>query len=119
MTQFSFFSPMDRLFDEWASPTPWQAEEAEGHYLLTLDMPGVKRDDIQLELLREQLAIRWARRGSKFQRSFTLPSGVEADKIEADYQDGVLRVMIPKAEAEKPRQIKVTSGRNLLERIAS
>jgi HSP20 family protein len=132
---------MDRLMDDLWSASPdnksgqatessWQppcdVEEAPNHYLLTLDMPGVSKDQIKLEVLDNQIVISgerrheqkrntdtgWysERRQGKFQRSFTLPVGVDADKLEANYQDGILSVYVPKAESAKPRQIKINNG---------
>lgn len=132
---------MDRFFDDFwtASPTvrnlqhaeaTWMpacdVEEGEDHYLLTLDMPGVPKDKIRLEIVDGQFMISgernqerkgrsdgaWysERRHGKFQRNFALPARVDADKIEANYQDGTLRVYVPKAESAKPRQIKITNG---------
>jgi HSP20 family protein len=132
---------MDRFFDDFwtASPTlrnlqhadaTWapacDVEEGEDHYLLTLDMPGVPKDKIKLEIVDGHVTISgerhqeqkgrangaWysERRQGKFQRSFALPVGVDADKVEANYQDGTLRVYVPKAESAKPRQIKITNG---------
>ena len=50
------------------------------------------------------------RRFGKFQRAFSLPAGVDAAQVEANYQDGVLHIVVPKAETAKPRQIKITNG---------
>lgn len=132
---------MDRLFDDFWGATPaartWRSvetewapacdvEEDDNHYLLTLDMPGVQKDQIKLEVVENKLTISgerrheqknkadgiWysERRQGKFSRSFTLPAGFDADKVEANYQDGTLRVYVPKAESAKPRQIKITNG---------
>jgi HSP20 family protein len=131
----------DRLFDDWAPTTSQRGlqaagegsfmpacdvEEADGHYLLALEMPGMKKEDIKIEALDNQLVVSGERRtetrqgknGSlyserrfgRFQRSFALPAGVDLDRVEANYQDGVLRLMVPKAESAKPRQIKITGG---------
>ncbi|MGE4108428.1 MAG: Hsp20/alpha crystallin family protein [Bacteriovoracia bacterium] len=131
---------MDRFFDRfWITPNsktwrtsesewvpPCDVEEDKGHYLLTLDMPGVQRDQIKLEVVNQQLTISGERRQEKksksediwyserrlgrFQRTFALPAGVDVDKVEANYQDGTLRVCIPKTESAKPRQIKISNG---------
>lgn len=128
----------DRLFDDWGSPVPrglrsesgffpaCDIEEGEGHYLLTLEVAGIKKDDIKLEVNDGVLTIsgerqyenkkgqeaHWysERRFGKFQRSFALPAGADAARVEANYQDGILRVLLPKAETAKPRQIKITTG---------
>jgi HSP20 family protein len=132
---------MDTLFDEfWSVPTinrtledtdsQWrpacEVEEAEGHYLISVEMPGVPRDQVKVEFQDGEIVIsgerlnetnkkengRWysERLFGKFRRSFALPVGIDSDKVEANYQDGILRVYIPKAELTKPRQIKVTNG---------
>lgn len=131
---------MDRLFDDYrATPATrtWRnaeldwapacdVEEEQNHYLITLDIPGVQKDQIKLEVIDNQLTISgerrfeqknkteglWysERRHGKFTRSFTLPAGVDGDKAEAHYQNGTLRVYVPKAESAKPRQIKINSG---------
>ena len=46
----------------------------------------------------------------RFQRVFSLPAGLDVEKVEANYQDGVLRVVVPKVESAKPRQIKIGTG---------
>lgn len=135
------FGPLGRLFDDFLPATPteekwrrtdseWQpacdVEESDEHYLLTLDLPGIPKDQIKLEVIDNQILISgerrheqkgktdgaWysERRYGRFHRSFSLPMGVDAAKVEADYRDGMLRVYVPKAESTKPRQIKITSG---------
>lgn len=133
-----FRREFDRLFDDWATPAPksmrqdghfipaCDVEEGEDHYLLTLEMAGVKKEDVKLEVIDNQIVISGERRQEsqrkdtgqayserrfgRFQRSFALPAGVDAEKVEANYQDGILRVLVPKAESARPRQIKITNG---------
>lgn len=132
---------MDRLFDDfWTAPGPSQPlqgmdsqwspacdiEEADGHYVLSLEMPGVSKDQVKVEFHDSQLVISGERRSEsqrkekgqtyserrygRFQRSFALPAGIDVAKVEANYQDGVLRVYVPKAESVKPRQIQISGG---------
>ena len=100
--------------------------EQEGHYLLTLEIPGVKKEDIKMEIAHHQIMISGERRNEvkeveggqtyseikfgKFQRTFTLPTGLDTSLVEANYQEGILRVIIPKAESAKPRLVKISSG---------
>jgi HSP20 family protein len=86
-------------------------------------MPGIAKEDIEIEVVEDQLVISGERkldrkessanrffseRGyGKFHRAFTLGTSVDQEKIEAVYRDGVLRVAVPKAEAAKPKQIKI------------
>ncbi|OFZ20526.1 MAG: hypothetical protein A2X94_10860 [Bdellovibrionales bacterium GWB1_55_8] len=105
------FGPL--FADFFAIPTEWQpacdVEETDDHYLLSLETPGVARDQIKLEVLENRVQISGEKkRAGKFQRTFTLPAGVNVDKVEASYQDGILTVRIPKPEAALPRQIKIT-----------
>src|SRR5690349_7173259 len=117
------YTNFDRFFSEWMNATPramttdysfvpaCDVEEAEDHYLLALEVPGVKREDLKLEVMNRQVIVsgerrsnldrdqrardeRWTyteRRFGKFQRSFALPADVDGDKVEASYQDGILR----------------------------
>lgn len=128
---------MDSVFDNFFTPTVnrnwrefeqvWtpacEVAEEEGHYLMSLEMPGIPKDDIKVEVADNTITVSgerhakdekkeggaWygERRYGKFMRSFTLPAGIDAEKIEANYQDGVLSLMVPKAESAKPRQIKI------------
>lgn len=124
---------IDRLFEDfWSTPTllanaaaspVWapavEFDEEDNHYLLTMEVPGISRDDLKIEFVNGQITISGERkqkekngkyserRYGKFYRSFTLPNEVDADRVEAQYQDGVLRVYVPKAETAKPRQIKI------------
>jgi HSP20 family protein len=136
VTQFR--SEFDRLFDDWLTPSmhglrteshfvpACEVEEQDDHYLIAIEMPGVKKDDIKMEAVERQLVISGERRDEnrrkeegltyserrygKFQRTFSLPTGVDVSRIEANYQDGILHVAVPKAETSKPRQIKISNG---------
>ncbi|MBO9667562.1 MAG: Hsp20/alpha crystallin family protein [Bdellovibrio sp.] len=94
-------------------------EEKENAYLVSADLPGFKKEDIKIEMSDNVLTISGERvqeqgdkkhserTWGKFQRSFSLPHQVAADKIEAAYKDGVLQMTLPKAEVSKARSIKV------------
>lgn len=108
-------------------------EENASHYVLHLDVPGIGKDDFQIELTNNVLTISGERKyerraeGSKhlversygrFSRSFSLPDTVDAEKIEAQCANGVLTIALAKAETAKPRKIKVQDGSpSLLNRI--
>lgn len=129
---------MDRLFeDSYIRP----GAMSESHSALALDvygdddrivieaaMPGVRPEDVDISVLGDTLTIsghardekgadesgysyREIRRGS-FSRSVTLPGGLNADQASATFDNGILRLSIPKAEEAKPRQIRIdpTSG---------
>jgi len=87
------------------------------------DMPGIDKKDIRIELYSNILRIQGERKEEKetkkknlyrserffgrFERSITLPEGLDADHIKADYKNGVLEITIPKTEKAKPKLIKV------------
>lgn len=93
---------------------------------MSFDLPGVKKDDIKIELVDNQLVVTGERKTERdenkegrvrreryygsFQRVFTLPLAGDASKIEAGFQDGVLRVVIPKTAASKHQTIKISEG---------
>ncbi|MPZ75574.1 MAG: Hsp20 family protein [Deltaproteobacteria bacterium] len=98
--------------------------ESKEAYLLRAELPGMKKEDFNLEvkdgtltLTGERKAVKPAdgveyrsveRVNGKFVRSFTLPETVKHDGIQATYKDGILEIHIPKAEEAKPRQIDIT-----------
>ena len=97
--------------------------ERKDAYLVSVELPGVRIDDLEITFEGGILTIqgerhvahdsaeermhRVERRYGAFRRSITLPSHVEADKIEASAQDGVLQVLVPKAEEVQAKHIKV------------
>ncbi|PWK86856.1 HSP20 family protein [Lentzea atacamensis] len=90
-------------------------------YLVEVELPGVKRDDITVDLAGTELSISGeikekerqglfryrTRRVGQFSYQVTLPQDVDADKIQADLADGVLTVRVPKTEAARPRRIAI------------
>ena len=101
-------------------------EEAEKQFLITAALPGVEEENIDITVKDGVLTISSHREESKeektegtilrersygsFQRSFRLGRNVNSEKIEASYKNGVLSVVLPKAEEVKPRQIPVSSN---------
>ena len=97
--------------------------ETEDEYLVMVDLPGVKSEDVSIEFHDQVLTISGSRvpvetgesqlterpYGS-FVRNLTLPKGVDSDQIKADYHDGVLELHIPKPAEVKPRKIAIGSG---------
>lgn len=98
--------------------TTCDVRETDEHYLVSFDMPGVKKEDIKIELKNSQLVVSGERHrvinGSetidKFERAFRIPNLIDSDKIEANYENGVLSLAMPKAESAKPRSIEIQSG---------
>ena len=99
--------------------------ETDEGFEISLDLPGLKADDVDLELEDGVLTISGTREseaeaeGKKlhrvershgaFRRSFSLGPDVDADKVEAEYKDGVLRIIVPKAEKVRPKRIEIKS----------
>lgn len=98
-------------------------EDAENVYVVA-EVPGVAQDAIDLTITGDTLSIKGERKGPEvaeesyhrrertyghFNRLVSLPDRVEADRIRATLKDGILSIVLPKAESAKPRQIKVAS----------
>lgn len=112
-----------------ASPTAFvprtNLAETEDHYEVTMDLPGLKAEDVQIEFQNDTLTVfgeqqevkeekgkkfhRVERTSGKFYRSISLPDTVDPDKVSADFKEGVLTITMPKSEAVKPKQIKIKS----------
>jgi HSP20 family protein len=100
--------------------------ETENDIVVKATLPGVKPEDININVTGNVLTISGQVRSEQkdekqnyhhreryfgqFFRQVTLPDGVQGDKADASYENGVLTLTLPKAESAKPRQIKVRSG---------
>ena len=129
-----FSTEINRLFDTLFEPANLSARtqrwapamdlvEAEDHFLLKADLPGLAEDDVTIEVQDNVLTISGERKAEherkekgyyrlersfgRFSRSLTLPEGVNADAINAKFDKGVLEVSIPKPEERKPRRINI------------
>lgn len=100
--------------------------ETDADFIVKADLPDVKKEDIAVHVEDGVLAIEGERKQDKeetgkrfhkiereygrFVRRFSLPTEVEADKVRAEFKDGVLNVVLPKAPAAKPKMIDVRVG---------
>ena len=128
---------MNRLFDSFFSELPerrrgllegeWvpsvDVAETDDEIVITVELPGVKQDDVDITVTDDILILKGKKEEEKeikkenyhrversygsFQRSISLPTGVQADKAKATYNNGVLNVTVPKTEEAKPKQIKI------------
>lgn len=125
---------MDRILHASAVKWPEQVEtfafsptcnfkENEKEYVIQFDVPGVKKEDVKIELQNNRVTIRGERKEEKeekdaksylsesyygsFMRSFALPAEIDENKVDAEYADGVLTIKIPKLAGAKPKEIKV------------
>jgi HSP20 family protein len=114
-----------------ATTTAWapalDISERKDAYLVTVELPGIKPEDLDITMedglltiqgerqftqeSSEQQFHRVERRYGAFRRSITLPAQVQAEQIEASFEDGVLQIMVPKMEEAKPKRIQVRPGR--------
>jgi HSP20 family protein len=117
-------------FTSGTTPAAWaptvDISERKDAYLVAVELPGVKADDLEITFEDGLLTIQGERRFAHdsaeekmhrteryygaFRRSITLPSHVEADKIEAAAQDGVLQILVPKAQEVQAKRITVHAG---------
>ena len=97
--------------------------ESKDNFIVRAETPGIKADDLDISVTHDSISIsgerkipaekeeakyhRRERDAGKFSRIVSLPSQVDTDKVEATCEDGVLTVILPKAEASKPKQIAV------------
>jgi HSP20 family protein len=101
------------------------AEDAE-HLVLRADLPGLTEDDVEVEVKDGVLTVSGERKAEEkkegegfyrverafgsFSRSLSLPKGIDADKVTAEFDNGVLEVRIPKPEERKPHRVQIGSG---------
>lgn len=114
-------SEIDRLFESTLggfagvarNQFPVDIYEDQDNTYVRAELPGVRRDDINVEMVEDYLTITAQRKDDEeedsfsFSRSLTIPEHVQADKVSASYEDGVLTVTLPKREEAKPKKIAV------------
>jgi HSP20 family protein len=135
---------MNRLFstffdDNGGSTRRWAPAmdlmEKDDHLVLRADLPGLSEDDVRIEVQDNVLTVsgdrktehedkgggyyRVERAFGSFSRSVTLPQGIDAEKIDATFDKGVLEVRIPKPEERKPHRIAIGGGSEDVEGTAT
>ncbi|MFZ0486883.1 MAG: Hsp20/alpha crystallin family protein [Arenicellales bacterium] len=133
-TPRGLFGDFDDIFDDFWRPVRREnggafapavdVRESDAEYRIRADLPGVEKDDLDISLQdgvltinaetrqekkeeKEGRVIRQERRCGKFVRSMRLGDTVDADKIKAEYKDGVLDLVLPKTEKVKVKKIDV------------
>lgn len=100
-----------QLFNDFNSVSPEGfIEETDKTYQLTLDVPGVKKEDINIEVNNGILTVSGERKGARactFEKRFRLGDNVVADEIKANLTDGVLSLELAKAEKARARKIMI------------
>lgn len=127
---------LENEMDRWASSFSWP-EEIEGidfaptcsfkendkEYIVQFDIPGVKKEDVKIEIENNRLTVSGERDEKKeekdarhflsetyygsFMRSFNLPTAVDENKVDAHYEDGVLTIRVAKTATSKAREVKI------------
>ena len=124
----------DGLFNELDgdgnSVTSWSPRadvtENSESYIIKAELPGVDKNDVKITFRENVLSIKGEKKQEKeekghnfhraersygsFERSFSLPTGVQNEKIDAAYKDAILTVTLPKAEEAKPKEIEVKAA---------
>ncbi len=126
-----FFGDMDRFFEDrpslWGRRDGWlptlDVSENDDSVVVKAELPGMSKDDISITFTdglltlsgekkeetrneKENVHLRETHYGA-FQRTLRIPVAVDESRIEATYKDGVLRLVVPKSEAAKPRKIQI------------
>jgi HSP20 family protein len=130
-----FSREVDRFFDaffgggeggsrRWVPPM--DLVEAEDHFVLKADLPGLSEEDVSIEIDDGSLKISGERKAEheanergwyrverafgSFARTLSLPEGVDAEAVSAHFENGVLEVTIPKPEQRKPRRVAINGA---------
>ena len=126
---------MDRLFEEFFGPIrerriplfEWTPAadmlEDEDELIVRMELPGMKKENLSISLRENRLTVKGERKEEEekkgrtyhrkefyygtFERTFTLPVSVDPDKVSATYENGILEIKLPKAEAVKPKEIPI------------
>ncbi len=125
-----FFNHLEQMFDNVSRADSFQPHcdivENKERFLVSIDVPGINKEDIKIAVEENHLIIsgerqqtinvengeglnHQERRFGRFERTFVLPTTVDQEKIEADYENGVLQLSMPKAKLPVGRTIQVRS----------
>lgn len=127
-----FHDTFSRMLSEPSTSRPWNPSvdifETENELILHADLPGVKMDDIDIQMENGTLALKGERKFEQneshkgfhriersygsFVRYFSLPDTVDTEHVRAEFSQGVLTITLPKKEVAKPKSIKVQVGGN-------
>lgn len=131
---FSLWKDLDQIFDNFSTEKSLSDElnsfipaveltETDKSYVVGVDLPGIKKEEIKIEMFENTLNISGERKREKhfedkkaqriersygsFRRSFSLPKNADAEKVEAKYENGVLELVIPKIQPTPAKKIEV------------
>lgn len=134
----SAFVPATGRTGRWLGQAPgvaWDVAEEEDSYLVRAIIPGINPDDLDIAVDNQTLTLRGEFKeqalpegaryylrelgAGRFERSMQFPLPINADAVEAHYENGILTLRLPKAEAAKPRRITVQSQPRQIEAQAT
>ena len=126
---------MNRLFADWPARAGWSTAPGfpamnawtnEDSAVVTAELPGVGIEDVEITVEKDTLSLRGRRepeeleegasfhrrerRFGGFSRAFRLPFAIDAAEVKAEFKNGLLTIVLPRAEADKPQKIAITSG---------
>ena len=124
---FDIFRKFNESFFDVDNESAWtprvNVSEKGSEYEITAELPGIKKEDITLDLKDNRLTIKGEKKAEKkeekenylrversygsFERSFYINDDVDVANVNANYKDGILHITLPKKEEAKPKQIKV------------
>ena len=132
LTPWEGLFPRRRFFDDLVRDFPTRGRdfvpavelsENDQSYTFTVEIPGVNKGDVHVDLQDGMLVIHGEKKSEReekrergryversygsFSRSFTLPGDADAERLDASFKDGVLKIVVPRSEAEKPRKIAI------------
>lgn len=104
-----FFKNAERFFtgSPFAHNVRLPVHDAGDHYLIYVEVPGVKKEDLKLEYHDDHLVVSGVKRGKKFENSYSLLESASREQIEASLADGILTVEIKKKQNKSPRLIPI------------
>lgn len=128
----NFFEPeVNHLLTQKTFTPACDIEANENNFLISVDLPGLKREDIEVEVNEDTLTVSGYRKEEKrseesgwikserftgkFLRAFSLGEAVDAKGIQASYEEGVLKLQIPRVKEPKAEVIKIKVGEKLKE----
>lgn len=128
--QYQLLADMDQLLGLWPLSgaaadhlcAPADLSETDEAYIVELDLPGVQKGDLSIEATGRRLSVHGERRDGQnrgllrrrgrvtgeFQYAWSLPGDVDAERIQARLESGVLTIEVPKAEHTRPRKIAIS-----------
>lgn len=129
---FRRFFPGDNEETHHSSMTSWlptmEAFEGDGQYVIRADVPGVDPNEVEVTIMNDTLTLKGERKRSnevkekdyhysetvygRFERRLALPKGVDADKIAAKFENGVLEISVPLPQSAAGRKIPIETGAN-------